>query len=98
VLLVNPVFDGMNLVVKEGGLLNERGGAVVLSRNTGAIDELGDHVIAVDPLDIYATADALRTALEMPSDERGRRARALRATVAGRSPADWVEEQLADVE
>jgi trehalose 6-phosphate synthase len=97
VLLVNPVFDGMNLVVKEGGLLNERGGTVVLSRNTGAMDELADHVIPVDPLDIMGTADAIRTALELPSDERGRRARGLREAVARRAPVDWVEGQLADL-
>ena len=40
VLQVNSVFDGCNLVAKEGPLVNERDGVVVLSENTGAFEEL----------------------------------------------------------
>ena len=36
VLLVNPVRDGMNLVAKEGPLVNRTDGVVVLSREAGA--------------------------------------------------------------
>ena len=41
VLLVNAIFDGMNLVAKEAPLVNERDGVVVLSENAGAHAELG---------------------------------------------------------
>lgn len=97
VLMVNPIFDGMNLVVKEGALLNRRNGVVILSRNAGAIQELEDHVVPVDPLDIVGTAEAVRTALEMPEERRRNRAAALTRIVAGRSPEDWINEQLADL-
>src|SRR5205807_1302949 len=43
VLLVNPIRDGLNLVAKEGPLVNERDGVLVLSREAGAWDALGDH-------------------------------------------------------
>ena len=41
VLLVNAVFDGLNLVAKEAPLVNERDGVLVLSENAGAYEELG---------------------------------------------------------
>ena len=40
VLLVNAVFDGLNLVAKEGPLVNTRDGVLVLSENAGAHEEL----------------------------------------------------------
>ena len=41
VLLVNAIFDGLNLVAKEAPLVNERDGVLVLSENAGAFEELG---------------------------------------------------------
>ena len=67
VLLVNPVYDGMNLVAMEGPLVN-RHGALVLSRNAGAYGRLGKHAITVNPFDIHETADAIRDA---SGDARG---------------------------
>jgi trehalose 6-phosphate synthase len=97
VLLVNPILDGMNLVAKEGPLLNGIRGVVVLSRNAGAFDELGPHTVPVDPLDVTGTADALDAALRLLPEERERRARGLHAAITARSPADWVEQQLLDL-
>ena len=39
-LMVNAMFDGMNLIAKEGPLVNERNGVSLLSENTGAHEEL----------------------------------------------------------
>jgi len=98
VLLVNPVFDGMNLVAKEGPVLNERDGVLILSENAGASAELGRHAIAVNPFDVEATARAIATAVEMGPAERRRRARGLRSAVA-RNPIDaWVRAQVEDLE
>ena len=97
VLFVNPLIDGMNLVAKEGPLLNRSDGVLVLSTNAGAYDELGRHVLGVDPLDITGTADALDAALRMPQEERARRARGLRRAIEARSPVGWVERQLHDL-
>lgn len=97
VLLVNPIFDGMNLVAKEGALLNANDGALVLSRNAGAMDELGRYALPVDPLDIAGTADSLHGALSMAPEERKRRARGLRRVAGRRTLDDWVQEQLADL-
>ena len=65
VLLVNPIFDGMNLVAKEAPFVNERDGVVVLSENAGAHEGLGDWTITVNPFDIEGMAEGLYQAVTM---------------------------------
>jgi len=98
VLFVNPVYDGMNLVAMEGPLLNRRHGVLVLSRNAGAYWRLGRYALAVNPFDLGEMADALAQALEMPPDERARRARGLARLVLSNPPERWVRGQLEDLE
>jgi trehalose 6-phosphate synthase len=98
VLFVNPVIDGMNLVAMEGPLLNRRHGVLVLSRNAGAYGRLGRYSVGVNPFDLGEMADALQSALEMPVDERARRARGLSRLVLSNTPARWVAAQLEDLE
>jgi trehalose 6-phosphate synthase len=98
VLFVNPVIDGMNLVAMEGPLLNRRRGVLVLSRNAGAFGRLGRYAVGVNPFDLDEMCDALRTALEMPMDERTRRARGLSRLVLSNPPSRWVGAQLDDLE
>jgi trehalose 6-phosphate synthase len=95
VLMVNPVRDGMNLVAKEGPLVNQRDGVVVLSREAGAWEELQGAAVGINPFDVTGTAEALHLALSMGHEERARRARAIRRTVADRTAADWLAEQVA---
>ena len=97
VLVVNPVIDGMNLVAKEGPIVNRRDGVLVLSETAGAYEQLADHVLAVAPADIEGTVRAMRTGLEMPAEERRARAMALRETVAGDDIIQWLERQFRDL-
>lgn len=97
VLFVNSVYDGLNLVAKEGPLVNTRDGAVVLSENAGAYEELGEWVIGVNPFDVQGQADALHEALSLAAGERARRAQAIRQHVRTHDINDWVEAQLADL-
>jgi trehalose 6-phosphate synthase len=97
VLLVNAMFDGMNLVAKEGPLLNQNAGVSILSENTGAHDELGEFALSVNPFDIQELADSIHAALEMDPAERARRLAGLQAIVTARDPGDWIDEQLADI-
>ncbi|HSZ70511.1 MAG TPA: trehalose-6-phosphate synthase [Solirubrobacteraceae bacterium] len=97
VLLVNAMFDGMNLVAKEGPLVNEREGVSILSENTGAHEELGEFALSVNPFDIQELADSIYAALTMAPAERERRARGLVEIVTSRDPGDWIDEQLADI-
>jgi len=93
-LLVNPVRDGLNLVVKEGALVNRRDGVVVLSREAGAWEELHPAAVGVNPFDVTGTAAALELALGMDAGERSARAGRLREIVLGRTAADWFADQV----
>ena len=97
-LIVNPVYDGMNLVAMEGPILNRRRGALVLSRNAGAYGRIGQHALGVNPFDVDETAAAIWAALNMPEDERDRRSRGLRRAVVASTPARWLRAQLDDLE
>ncbi len=98
VLFVNPVFDGLNLVTKEAFLVNERAGALVLSENAGAHEELGEWAITVNPIDISGQADALYEALTLEAGERRRRGDAICEHVRAHDITAWVDAQLADLE
>jgi trehalose 6-phosphate synthase len=98
VLFVNPVYDGMNLVAKEGPLVNTRDGVLVLSENAGAHEELGEWAVTVNPFDVWGQAEALHAALSMHEDERRRRAEAIRAQVREHDVARWVDGLLADLD
>jgi trehalose 6-phosphate synthase len=98
VLLVNPVFDGLNLVTKEAFLVNDRDGALVLSENAGVHEELGEWALTVNPIDVSGQADALYTALTLEPAERRRRAAAIRGHVRMHDIKAWVEAQLADLD
>jgi trehalose 6-phosphate synthase len=98
VLLVNAVYDGMNLVAKEGPLVNARDGVLVLSENAGAHDELGEWAVTVNPFDVWGQAEALHEALMMEPAERRRRAEAIQAQVRENDVAKWVQGLLADLD
>ncbi len=98
VLLVNPVFDGLNLVAKEAFLVNARDGVLVLSENAGVHDELGEWAVTVNPLDVSGQADALYAALTLDPSERRRRAEAIRSHVRTHDIREWIEAQLADLD
>ncbi len=98
VLLVNAIFDGMNLIAKEAPLVNERDGVLILSENAGAYGELKDHALVVNPFDIQEQADAIYAALEMPAEERHARIEGIRAQVREHDIKRWIDTQLADLE
>jgi trehalose 6-phosphate synthase len=98
VLLVNAVYDGMNLVAKEGPLVNARDGVLVLSENAGAHAELGEWAVSVNPFDILGQAEALHAALSLPHEERAVRARLLQAQVRENDVARWLNGLLGDLE
>ncbi|TMD12889.1 MAG: trehalose-6-phosphate synthase [Chloroflexi bacterium] len=97
VLLVNPIYDGMNLVAKEGMVVNRRGGVLVLSENAGTHEELGEWALTINPFDVDATAEALHQALLMDPVERLSRAERMRTVVEQNDIARWISAQLQDI-
>ena len=98
VLLVNAIFDGMNLVAKEAPLVNTRDGVLILSENAGAHDELGPWALTVNPFDVAGQAEAIYEALTMGAPERRARIEAIRERVREHDIAVWIEQQLEDVD
>ncbi len=94
VLLVNPLRDGLNLVAKEGPSVNERDGALVLSRQAGAWLELGDSALGVNPFDVSQAAGALGRALDESPERRSADASRLRLAAGLRTPLDWFDDLL----
>lgn len=97
VLMVNPLADGMNLVAKEGVVLNRRDGVLILSEEAGAAEELGEHALLVSPFDVYGTREAIHQALNMPRAERHERAVALAAQVEENDIHTWFSRQMTDI-
>jgi len=97
VLLVNSVYDGLNLVAKEGALVNRSDGVIVLSENVGAHEELHQHVLSVNPFDIEATANAMHQAVVMGLDEKRRRNEGAREVVRTNDIARWITRQVQDI-
>jgi trehalose 6-phosphate synthase len=97
-LFVNAIYDGMNLVAKEGPLVNEQDGVLILSENAGAHAELGEWALTVNPFDVAGQAEAIHTALTMGEAERRARLEGIRAHVREHTVAEWIEHQLADLD
>ena len=97
VLLVNPVYDGLNLVVKEGALVNRADGVIVLSENAGAHEELHQHVLSINPFDIEATANAMHQGIVMKAEDRRRLNEGAREVVRVNDIARWITRQVQDI-
>jgi len=94
VLLVNVIADGMNLVAKEGPIVNQRDGVLILSERAGASQQLEPGAITIAPCDVYATAEALHQALTMSPTDRATRAARLRWLIERDDISAWTSNQL----
>lgn len=98
VLMVNPLADGMNLVAKEGAVLNQRDGVLILSEQAGVAEEFGELPLLVSPYDVFGTREAIHQALTMPLEERHQRAQALAAHTLQNDIYRWFDKQLKDAQ
>jgi trehalose 6-phosphate synthase len=97
VLLVNPIIDGMNLVAKEGPVVNQRNGVLVLSRTAGAFQQLAKGSIPTSPTDVHETAEALYSALTLPREERRIKANLACQAVERSDLNMWLTRQIRDI-
>ncbi len=95
--VVSSLHDGMNLVAKEFIASRfDEDGVLILSPFTGAARELTDALL-VNP---YATdhfADAIKTAIEMPSSERQKRMRKMREIVKENNIYKWAADIISEL-
>ena len=97
VLLVNSVIDGMNLVAKEGPVVNTQGGIVILSETAGAYAQLHEGVLGVAPADVEGTAQAMYQAINASVEEREMRSNLLAQKIEEEDVIHWMQCQLEDM-
>ena len=92
--MVTSLHDGMNLVAKEFvASRNQNDGSLILSRFTGASQEL-EGAIIINPYDIEKSADAIKMALEMPLEEQNQRMKQMRMMVVRHNIYSWAASLL----
>jgi trehalose 6-phosphate synthase len=94
VLMVNPIIDGMNLVAKEGPVVNQKDGVLLLSRTVGAFQQLGRASVPTSPIDVRETAEALYKALTLTDEERHSKATLARLVVTNQNLDQWMQRQI----
>ncbi len=95
--LITPLRDGMNLVAKEfiAAQTREDPGVLVLSSMAGAVEELADTAVVVNPYSGDHVAEGIYRALNMPLDERVARWEAGMAKLRANTADVWRERFLA---
>jgi trehalose 6-phosphate synthase len=96
-LLVNTIIEGMNLVAKEGPVVNERNGVLIVSATSGVHHQLADGVLTVSPTDIEGTMNAMYQAITMTPEEREQRASLLANSVCREDITHWLHRQFQDI-
>jgi trehalose 6-phosphate synthase len=92
--MVSSLHDGMNLVAKEFVAARGRNdGTLILSRFAGASQELNGAII-INPYDIERSADAIKSALEMPEEEQTRRMTQMRLEIVRHNIYSWASNLL----
>lgn len=96
-LLVNTIMEGMNLVAKEGPVVNTRDGVLVLSESSGVYDQLSEGALSISPTDIEGTMEALYQAITMGPEDRQHRASLLVSAVCKEDITHWISSQLEEI-
>jgi trehalose 6-phosphate synthase len=98
VLMVNPILDGMNIVAKEGSVVNDNNGILVLSTGAGCYEELKDGAICINPFDLRQTAESIDMALLMDAKTKTQMILKTREAIHKNDLNKWVSDQLGDIE
>ena len=97
VLLANTIIEGMNLVAKEGPVVNKRDGVLVVSHSSGVHQQLAGGALSVSPTDVEGTMKALYQAITMPAEDRKRRAASMLESVCREDINHWLYQQMHDI-
>src|SRR2546422_160136 len=72
-------------------------GVLILSELAVSFEQLSEQCIPIAPTDLEGTVRALHQALNMPAEERKRRAAALKSLIQDEDITYWLERQFADL-
>jgi trehalose 6-phosphate synthase len=88
-VLVNPTYDGLNLVAKEAVMLSR--GPLLLSANAGVHEQLGPYTSTIHPFDLEATSVALEAALDGTLRPDETVTNGCRSLLRRESPEGWLD-------
>ena len=88
--LLTPLRDGMNLIAKEFIASKDNDGVLILSEFAGAAEELNEALL-VNPYDVCAIAGAIKTAMEMPAEEKEQRFQSMKEKVREHNSEWWLK-------
>jgi len=97
VLMVNPILDGMNIVAKEGSVVNQNNGVLVLSTGAGCYEELKDGALCINPFDVKQTAESINNALILDDKTKTQLISNARKAIENNDLNRWVSDQLNDI-
>lgn len=95
--LLTPLRDGMNLIAKEFIASNNENTVLILSEFAGASEELTEALL-VNPYDLHSISNAIKTAVEMPLDEKKSRFQSMKKKVKEHDSEWWYSNFLKEWE
>ena len=95
-LIACSVADGLNLVVKEGAILNDRNGAIVSTENVGAMAELGNFCIVSAEATEIGIIESLREAQNLSSESRRNMSTELKRHIQEFDSSNWAQNAVAN--
>jgi len=90
-LIVCSIADGLNLVVKEGAILNARNGVIISSPNVGAMAELENYCVVSRTIDHDGILEALIAATKLDATTREKMSTQLKQQVTQFDASHWAE-------
>jgi trehalose 6-phosphate synthase len=95
-LIACSVADGLNLVVKEGAILNDRNGVIVSTKNVGAMAELGNFCILAGEATATAITNALLEARNLSAESRRKMSFELKRQIQEFDASVWAQSVVAN--
>jgi len=93
-VLINPIFDGLNIVGKEALAVSQRSPVLIASENCGVFDEAPNAMVRINPFSASDTARGIEAAYDMAAPLRQRMAALATEQLLRWEPPDWLRHQL----
>jgi trehalose 6-phosphate synthase len=95
-LIACSLADGLNLVVKEGAILNNRNGVIISTKNVGAMAELGEFCIVAAEATEIGIIESLREAQNLSSESRRNMSAELKRHIQEFDSSNWAQNAVAN--
>jgi trehalose 6-phosphate synthase len=95
-LIACSISDGLNLVIKEGAILNNRNGVIISSQNVGAMTELGSYCVVAENVDDESIAMALHSTANLDFETRQAMSLELKAQITQFDASHWAQAVVAN--